>query len=210
MEIVDRVYSIDSFGFDSNCYIIGKNEITIIDTGASERNAKRIIDTIKNLGLDPNNITKIIITHKHPDHSGGLYGLLKMLESNSITVYVHESALRYYTKVENIKGLKEGDILNLDDLEFRVVHTPGHTQDGICLYNEKNKILISGDTVFSHGNIGRTDLAGGSMKTLIRSIEKLVDLDVEYLLPGHMDFVMDGNRHVARSLKFAKSCSGFY
>ncbi|MHA1271387.1 MAG: MBL fold metallo-hydrolase [Candidatus Helarchaeota archaeon] len=210
MEILDNVYSIESYGFDSNCYVIGKEDITIIDTGASSKHAERIVEIIEGLGLDISRITKIIITHKHPDHSGGLNGLLKILSSNNITVYVHEEGLRYYKNLPNIKSLKENDILNLDGLEFRVIHTPGHTEDGICLYNQTHKILISGDTVFSYGNIGRTDLPGGSMKLLVSSIEKLVNLDVEFLLPGHMDFVVDGNKHIKKSLQFAKSCLRFY
>ncbi|MHA1252018.1 MAG: MBL fold metallo-hydrolase, partial [Candidatus Helarchaeota archaeon] len=102
-----------------------------------------------------------------------------------------ESAVRYYGKISNIRirGLKDGDILTIDGMEFLVIHTPGHTEDGICLYNKKYKILVSGDTVFSYGGIGRADLPGGSMKLLVKSIEKLLKLDVEFLLPGHMDFV---------------------
>jgi glyoxylase-like metal-dependent hydrolase (beta-lactamase superfamily II) len=112
--------------------------------------------------------------------------------------------------LENLKGLQDGDILDLDGLKFKVIHTPGHTQDGLCLYNSEKKILISGDTVFSHGNIGRTDLSGGSMKTLVKSIEKLADLNIEFLLPGHMDLVVEGNKHIKRSLSFARSCLGMY
>ncbi|TFF86283.1 MAG: MBL fold metallo-hydrolase [Promethearchaeota archaeon] len=210
MEIIDKVYSIESYGFDSNTYVVGKDDITIIDTGASSAHAHRIIESVKGLGLDPSNISKIIITHKHPDHSGGLKELLKILKSNNTTVYTHESAKPYYKGLENLKGLQDGDILDLDGLKFRVIHTPGHTQDGLCIYNAEKKVLISGDTVFSHGNIGRTDLAGGSMKTLVRSIEKLVELDVEFLLPGHMDLVVEGNKHIKRSLSFARSCLGMY
>jgi glyoxylase-like metal-dependent hydrolase (beta-lactamase superfamily II) len=187
MEVIDKVYSIESYGFDSNTYVIGKNDITIIDTGASAAHAHRIIESIKGLGLDPSSISKIILTHKHPDHSGGLKELLEILKSNNTTVYAHESAKPYYRGLENLKGLQDGDILDLDGLKFKVIHTPGHTQDGLCLYNSEKKILISGDTVFSHGNIGRTDLSGGSMKTLVKSIENLADRNIEFLLHGHMD-----------------------
>ncbi|MHA1311409.1 MAG: MBL fold metallo-hydrolase [Candidatus Helarchaeota archaeon] len=204
MEIIDKVYSIDSIGFDSNCYIIGKNEITIVDTGASPEYAKFIIEKIRSFGLDISNIHKIIITHRHPDHIGGLKKLLELLSSNSILVYVHKKFITYY-KLSNVKGLSDGEILNLDGLLFKIIYTPGHTEDSICLYNEKYKILISGDTVFSFGNIGRVDLPGGNIKNLVKSIEKLAKLDVEFLLPGHMDFVMEGNKHIKQSLQFAKS-----
>ncbi|MHA1232497.1 MAG: MBL fold metallo-hydrolase [Candidatus Helarchaeota archaeon] len=212
MEIIDGVYSIESYGFSSNCYIIGKNEIAIIDTGASDSHARLILNTIEKLGLEKSNINRIIITHHHPDHSGGLRALLMLLVENDITVCVHESAVRYYGKISNIRirGLKDGDILTIDGMEFLVIHTPGHTEDGICLYNKKYKILVSGDTVFSYGGIGRADLPGGSMKLLVKSIEKLLKLDVEFLLPGHMDFVTEGNKHIEKSYRFALSCLNFY
>ena len=210
MEIIKKVFSIESYGFDSNCYVVGTDKITIIDTGASDSHSKRILEAIERLGLDSSKISKIIITHKHPDHSGGLRGLLKLLPSNSITIYAHKLGIKYYGELDNLKGLNENDILDLDGLEFKVIYTPGHTEDGICLYNQENKILISGDTVFSGGNIGRTDLPGGNMKILVNSIEKLVELDVEFLLPGHMTFVVEGNKHIKQSLRFAKSCIGFY
>lgn len=92
-------------------------------------------------------------------------------------------------KIEGIKPdilLNDGDIIEVGNLRFKVLHTPGHTPGGICLYMEKEKVLFSGDTLFS-GTIGRTDLPGGSFEQLVNSIqEKLFKLnDSVIVYPGH-------------------------
>ncbi|MDY6915445.1 MAG: MBL fold metallo-hydrolase, partial [Candidatus Cloacimonadota bacterium] len=80
--------------------------------------------------------------------------------------------------------LQHGDVLELGKEKFTVLHTPGHTQGGICLHNQN--ILFSGDTLFNRG-IGRTDLPGGNYKTLENSImKKLWTLpDDTKVYPGH-------------------------
>ena len=87
-----------------------------------------------------------------------------------------------------------------------VLHTPGHSPGGICLYEPMARVLFSGDTVFPQGNIGRTDLFAGCDADLIRSIERLTALDVEVLYPGHMEVVSgDVGRQIQASLRFARS-----
>lgn len=72
----------------------------------------------------------------------------------------------------------------MGDETFQVISTPGHSPGSLCLYWPKQKALFSGDVVFS-GGIGRTDFPGGNGKLLKESIQRLAQLDVEYLLPGH-------------------------
>ncbi len=69
---------------------------------------------------------------------------------------------------------------------IEVIHTPGHTPGGICLYESETGSLFSGDTIFQAGGIGRCDL-GGDLSDLIHSIELLTTLDTEVLYPGHLD-----------------------
>lgn len=94
--------------------------------------------------------------------------------------------------------LKDGYIFNWGSLSLKVIHTPGHTPGGICLYDKKKKILFSGDTVFIQGSFGRVDFPGGSAKQLEESLKKLSKLDdVEILLPGHMDPALkNGKKHL--------------
>jgi len=98
--------------------------------------------------------------------------------------------------------LKGGEILG----GFEVIHTPGHTPGGICLYDPVSKILFSGDTVFQDGSFGRTDLYGGNTKKLIDSIKKLTQLDVSIMYPGHGDAVAeDANDQIKMSLRMASN-----
>jgi hydroxyacylglutathione hydrolase len=82
--------------------------------------------------------------------------------------------------------LESGDVVEVGNLKFKVLFTPGHTEGGICLYEPNEKILFSGDTLFA-GSVGRVDLPGGDWDTLINSIrEKLLTLEDDVTVyPGH-------------------------
>jgi glyoxylase-like metal-dependent hydrolase (beta-lactamase superfamily II) len=96
-------------------------------------------------------------------------------------------------KVE--KKLKEGDEI----FGFKVLHTPGHTKGSICLLDAKDKILISGDTIFADG-VGRTDLPGGSEEDMEKSLEKLSSLKIEKILPGHGEPVLKNGEKAIKNI----------
>jgi glyoxylase-like metal-dependent hydrolase (beta-lactamase superfamily II) len=101
--------------------------------------------------------------------------------------------------------LKEGDTIG----DFCVLNTPGHTLGSICLFCEKEGVLISGDTVFTDGAFGRYDFPGGSRAELTKSLERLVSLNVEGLFPGHgMPVEEGGSRHIAAALRLIRSGYG--
>ncbi|MHA1300371.1 MAG: MBL fold metallo-hydrolase [Candidatus Helarchaeota archaeon] len=195
--ITPEVYYIASRSFDSNIYIYGKK--ILIDTGFNRQYAEKIIEHMKKFDIK---INRIVLTHIHPDHSSNVGIFQKAFDAK---VCIHEKLAKKFAQYgDKLVLLKEGDVLEVNqDLKLRVIYTPGHSSGGICLYDEKNKILFSGDTIFSHGNIGRTDL-GGDIHALVNSIEKLLKIDVEILCPGHMDAVKNGNEHVKMSYEFAK------
>ena len=177
----------------SNCYIVGSDvtkEAAIIDPGAEfEKIDSKIID----LGLKPK---MIILTHAHGDHIGAVD---ELIEKYGVKVYIHEddaNALKdsdtNFSKVlfgKNISinpdsKLKDGDVLNLSDLKFEIIHTPGHTKGGICI--KVGNIMMTGDTLFNK-SIGRTDFPGGSYDEIINSIqEKIFKYDDDIIIyPGH-------------------------
>jgi hydroxyacylglutathione hydrolase len=158
------------------------------------------------MGLDFDNIKNIVNTHMHWDHIGG-NGFFK-----NAKIHIHEkdsevlergdgemSNAHYFNgnmrpmKVES--KLKEGD----DVFGFKVLHTPGHTPGSVCLFDSKDKILISGDTIFADG-VGRTDLQGGSEKELEKSLEKLFSLKIEKILPGHGEPVLKSGNKVIKNI----------
>lgn len=168
----------------SNVYVVGKENLALIDSGLNGAFQRYISREIEALGLQPNRIKKLVITHFHPDHIGSAREIVNFCAPQ---VMVHEIEARYVEKNMGLEvqvKLKDGDIIQLGDMTFQVIHTPGHSPGAICLYNAEKKVLFSGDTVFAFG-IGRTDLPGGSTRELKTSIKKLMELDVQILLPGH-------------------------
>jgi hydroxyacylglutathione hydrolase len=162
-------------------------------------------------------IETIVLTHCHFDHIARIKEIAHMCKAK---VAIHKSDARgMLDEAQNLAmhfgarspgvipdiQLKEGDVIG----DFTVIHTPGHTPGSICLFCEKEGILISGDTVFTDGAFGRYDFMGGSRAELTRSLERLALLDVEGLFPGHGEPVEEGgSRHIAAALSLIKSGYG--
>jgi glyoxylase-like metal-dependent hydrolase (beta-lactamase superfamily II) len=167
---------------ETNCYLVEDEttkEALIVDPGDE---AEKILEVIKKNGLKPR---YIVNTHGHFDH---ITGNLKLKEKTGAPVLSHELdafliALTLPLPPDNF--LKDGDRLKVGRLTFTVIHTPGHTPGGICLYCEKEKTLFSGDTLF-YGTTGRTDLPYASEKDMGISFKKLLTLpDETKVYPGH-------------------------
>ncbi len=200
-------------GVDSNFYLLGSRMIVDTTTGLHK---KALVYAFKQLDITEVDITTVILTHEHFDHIGGLelFRNAKVLASEQ-TAKVLESAdektsyaMFFNGKIPSRKTaarLKDKDIVRMGDTVIEIIHTPGHSEGSICLYIKKDKILISGDTVFAD-SIGRVDLLGGDEKEMIESLEKLEDLEIEMILPGHGEIVeKDGTKHIKNILDNLKS-----
>lgn len=176
----------------SNCYIVGSEstkEGMIIDP-ADE--AGEILKSVEELGLE---IKFIVLTHGHPDHVGALK---EIKEATGAEVAIHTDdaeslqqsflgflfGLSYPTPPAPERLFKDGESIDIGDLHFGVIHTPGHTPGGICLLG--HGVIFSGDTLFNYG-IGRYDLPGGNYSQLMDSLQtKLMALpDDTIVYPGH-------------------------
>lgn len=175
------------------CYILGdedSGEALLIDPAS---NFDKIDLIIKKLNL---NITKIINTHGHFDHTTGNRYFVKKYGA---ALYIHENDAPILKSGINrlmglLKGgrgkaltpqfLGDGDLITLGAERISVIHTPGHTPGSICLYWKGN--LFTGDTLFTEG-FGRTDFRGGSEKDIMESIRnKILSLpDDTVIWPGH-------------------------
>lgn len=178
--------------FATNCYIVGSEsgkEGMIIDPGAE---VNQILSSVKDTGLD---IKFIVLTHGHMDHVGALKEAKEAIGAD-VAIHTDDAQSLQEQSLGILFGLscppppspdrllEDGESINIGDLRFLVLHTPGHTPGGICLLGEG--IVFSGDTLFNYG-IGRTDLPGGSYSQLMNSIQtKLMVLpDSTVVYPGH-------------------------
>lgn len=195
MEKINDIVMIEGMGYDSNIYIF---EDVIVDTGTGD-NIQYIKNSLKNAGLSVNDLSLIVNTHNHYDHIGGnrffdLEIAMHREDASAVEEGDDESTVANMFG-RSIKGLKvdrkleEGDKIH----SFKVLHTPGHTKGGICLYD--GETLISGDTVFAGGGCGRMDI-GGNVNDMRSSLKRLSHLDVKYLLPGHGPWASDGSKHI--------------
>lgn len=177
----------------TNCYIVINEETSeclVIDVGAS---ASKIALRMKQEGLQPK---AILLTHGHFDHVSEAEELAKEFNILSYAYEGEEETLKDMHKNASwMLGRDESytadvyvkeEVLDLAGFQIQVLHTPGHTKGGCCYYFKEHDVLFSGDTLFA-GSVGRTDLAGGSMSQIVRSIqEKLMTLpDETVVYPGH-------------------------
>jgi glyoxylase-like metal-dependent hydrolase (beta-lactamase superfamily II) len=177
-------------GLCSNIYVVGREKATIIDTGVGNR-LNPVWPQLKELGVEPKNVDKVIITHAHHDHAMGAFIIL---EKATPKVYVNEKDSKYIASSlgESLVTVKEGNVIETELWPLEVIWTPGHTEGGMCLYAREPRILFSGDTAFPDGYFGRFDGESGSLEELIESLRKLAKLRVDVMLAGHGVPVVQG------------------
>ena len=196
--------------------------ITNLPSGALQANTYLAVDEKTNEGfiVDPGGYNKvltkevrdndvkikyIILTHGHSDHICGVNEHKTEFPDAKIVAYKDEEAMLenpnlnqspgfgvpYSTKADIL--VSDGDELKVGDVTLKFIHTPGHTEGGMCIYVKEAKALFSGDTLFRQ-SIGRTDFPGGSYKEIMDSIRKKLFLlpDDTNVFPGHMGMTSIG------------------
>ncbi|MBN2790426.1 MAG: MBL fold metallo-hydrolase [Candidatus Delongbacteria bacterium] len=192
MKINDIFHILTVGGIEENC-IIAKcpetSKVIIFDPGEE---AGKIIKYLDSIQAVPQ---LIVNTHGHYDHIGAIIELKRIF---NIPLWIHENEEEYFLdpsknysslsgkqiSIRPDKLFTEKDKIVVGTLEFKIIHTPGHTLGSCCFIYEN--VMIAGDTLFA-GSIGRTDLYGGNTETILRSInKKILPLDDELIiLPGH-------------------------
>ena len=192
-----------------NCTILGdlvSRKAIVVDPGGD---AEILLERLVELNLQ---VERIIHTHAHLDHflaSG------KMKEATGAKLALHREDLFLWDMLEDQcrmfgipfepppppdQWLENEEEIDLNELQGKALHTPGHTPGSMCFLFESQKLLIAGDTLFQ-GSIGRTDLWGGDFKKIEKSIqEKLYTLDEETsVITGHGESTSIGHEMRANS-----------
>lgn len=184
--------------FEANCYCVRKSaqqkKCLIIDPGL---NPEPLIRFLRTNEFEP---VSILLTHGHVDHIGGVESLREYWPEVEVTIHEDDAemltnpalnlSIMAGTMVQTRPAevcLKSTDLYyTAAGLRFQILHTPGHTPGGICLYSAKDEVLFAGDTLFA-GSVGRTDFPSGSHEALIEGIKnKLLTLPEQTnVYPGH-------------------------
>jgi glyoxylase-like metal-dependent hydrolase (beta-lactamase superfamily II) len=214
-------------------------EVILVDCGWNTDKAYEALEEgMREHGSHPSEITKLFVTHIHPDHYG-MAGRLKQLSSCEVIIHQKDAEhlqLRYFAprsladqmgafmamngvppmdnptmqmgsmnmldKVSPVPpdtSVHGGEVLKAGDFEFEIIHTPGHSPGHICLYEPNRKLLFTGDhilpTITPNVSI-HAQTHGSPLGEYIHSLQKLIDLDVEHVLPAHEFDIRDLKKRI--------------
>ena len=196
---------------NSNSYLIGGEIPLVIDPG-HQHLVKNLISQMEKDGNRFEDIRLMIATHGHPDH----FEAIQTFARGGVMVALHPEEEKFLKevggqflgamgaempKIRISFYLDEGE-LKLGSKTFQILHTPGHSPGSISIYWPEKKALFTGDVVFPMG-VGRTDFPGGDGALLRESIERLAQLDAEWLLAGHGEPIQ-GKKNIQRNFAYIR------
>jgi len=174
--------------FTSNAFLVDGDRTVLVDPGAN-------FDVVGKLRERDADLDAVVVTHTHPDHVGNLEDVTDAFGVDAWGFDASEDGVDH--------EFADGDTVTVGDHDYEVLHTPGHEPNHVCLYSRAASVLFSADLVFAAGSFGRTDLAGGDRRTLVESIERVLDVvegDLDVMYPGHGPSV---TRDAAQNLELA-------
>lgn len=192
----------------SNVYVLEEGR-TLVDTGNRDKVVAELLECHPQAEIE-----RVVFTHAHPDHIGGLIQILSLWRPE---VIIHSAELEcqlpggmslhnalHEMGIEKVRSLKGNEDIELSDRSMRVLYTPGHTPGSICLYDPAKRVLFSGDTAFPMAGdeilLPAPDPEGGDLEELVESIRMLLHLEIEAVLPGHLfPFWADVRSHLKRT-----------
>lgn len=200
LEILDDLFFIERGFLNANHFVCRADAPALIDT-AYMTGLAETIQSIEEVGVDPRSVSLIVNTHCHCDHIGA-NKTIQEISGCDIAMHVigkhfidsrdaWSTWWRYFGQEADFfdcgQALRDGDILRLGPHEFKVIYTPGHAADGIVLYHEQAKILISSDTLWERDMAVMNIRVEGSatLFRMMESLDRIAALDVKAVYPGH-------------------------
>ena len=193
-------------GPGTNTYLVGVQQVAVVDPGPA---IPEHIEAIVAAG--GNNITHIVCTHTHPDHSPAAAILAERLNVPMVGAITSDDQHQDLTFRPD-QHLTHGDLVVGDDWHLRAIHTPGHVDNHYCFLLEEEGMVFAGDHIMNGSTVVIIP-PGGDMKAYIESLQRLLDYDLKAIAPGHGDVIPDCRAEVEklvrhRLMREAKVVSG--
>lgn len=215
-EILKDLFFIERGYLNGNHFVYRSKAPVLIDTGYVA-DFQKTVRLIRGFGVSLPDVSLIVNTHSHCDHIGGNKIIQEMSRCDIALHAIGKHFIdtrddwstwwRYYGQEADFfqctKPLEDGEIIALGPHEFQIIHTPGHASDGIVLYNKREKVLISGDTLWENDMAVMTLRVEGSSALfhMEESLRKLESLNVKAIYPGHGRPFPDMKSALAKSRK---------
>lgn len=219
MEIVElspNIYRFKGESPGSHVYLIrGTKKNMLIDTGTAAY-YPRLKVFLRELNLRPRDIHFVILTHEHFDHIGAttFFFATAVVAAHRLAANKIELQDEFVTMMKYCNNvskpfnadvwLEDDNLIDMGNYKLHVLHTPGHTSGCICLYEAKERMLFSGDTVFGGGTLSSI-ASSGNVSDYMNSLQRLSSLKVEHLYPAHGKISTDPQGDILRGLEAARS-----
>ena len=169
--------------FTSNVFLLTGDRTVLVDVGNE-------FDVVAAASEHVDDVDAVVLTHTHYDHVENLPAVVEAFDT---------PVWGYDTDQDGVDhAIADGDPVQMGDHSYRVLHTPGHKNDHVCLYAADAGVLFAGDLVFAGGSFGRTDLEEGDRDLLVDSIDRVLDVvgeDLGEMHTGHGPSVTDEPYH---------------
>ncbi len=209
-----KVHYVAGVAYDSNVYLLEDEDPVLVDSGSGAYADATLEEVSKIVPLD--RIGRVVLTHSHYDHIGGAKAFqdatgasLLLHEAEAAPLMAGDSSMTiaglFGKGLEGleVEPLRTGQRLRLGATELEVLHTPGHSPGSIALYDASSKSAVVGDTVFCDGGVGRWDFPGGDLSELRSSVNRLRELGLRNMYPGHGSYAEgDAKVHLGMAAEY--------
>ena len=178
-------------GRGTNTYLLGSGRLILIDTGAGvpadEPRLKEAVEESRGT------LSLVLVTHGHRDHAGGIGAVKRMYPDAVVRKFPGSEPPAMSSPIQ------PGELIHLDGITLRAIHTPGHAADHLCFYWVEERVLFSGDLILGEGTVV-IPRRGGNLLEYLGSLERLRSLDIQRIYPGHGPVIEDPAAKIAADM----------